>query len=100
MGPYIAVAVVVAIPIALLGLKLIRSGNRANDEAVGDELEERIISLLRERGGREYQSTIIRELEEPRATVWRRIRRMEREGRVRLRKEGRLTIIELADGGS
>ncbi len=100
VGPYIAVAVVVAIPIALLGLKLIRSGNRANDEAVGDELEERIISLLRERGGREYQSTIIRELEEPRATVWRRIRRMEREGRVRLRKEGRLTIIELADGGS
>ncbi len=89
-----------AASLAALGVVKLSSRRRKDREGWGEEadgLEERIISLLRERDGREYQSTIIREIGEPRATVWRKLRRMEREGKIRLRKEGRLTLVELTD---
>ena len=63
---------------------------------VTDELEYRILEFLRERGGRAMQSEIIRSMDAPRATVWRRLRRMEREGKVKLTKEGRFTVVELS----
>ncbi len=69
------------------------TSNHNTDEF--DELEFRIIEYLRNHGGSSRQSDIIKAMSEPRATVWRRIRRMEREGKVRLRKKGRFTVVEL-----
>ncbi len=97
--PYLLLTVLLA-SLTVLGAVKARSKKRHKEDDSGeldDELEERIISLLRERGGKEFQSVIIKEVDEPRATVWRRLRRMEREGKIRLRKEGRLTLVELTE---
>jgi len=85
---------VASLAIILLALRGRGRKGRMVPEAT-DELEQRILEFLEERGGRAMQSEIIRSMDAPRATVWRRLRRMEREGKVRLTKEGRFTVVEL-----
>ncbi len=60
-----------------------------------DSLERDIISELLRRGGQALQSDLVKALDAPRATIWRRLRRMESEGKVELVKEGRYTLVKL-----
>lgn len=76
----------------------LRSRKNGNQLDRPDELEIMILNELRRRGGKARQSDLVKSLEAPRATVWRRIRRMAKEGKVDLIKEGRFTVVKLKEG--
>ncbi len=60
-----------------------------------DSLERNIILELMRRNGQALQSDLVKALDAPRATIWRRLRKMEAEGKVELLKEGRYTVVRL-----
>lgn len=77
-------------PVVLLAR---RAGQR--EVARVDEIEESIIRELRARGGEMTQADLTRALNLPRATVWRRLRRLEREGVISLERRGNSTLVRL-----
>ncbi len=82
--------------IAILAISLVRRhGSTKISRSELDSLEESIISELVRRNGQALQSDLVKALDVPRATVWRRLRRMESEGKVELLKEGRYTLVRL-----
>ncbi len=89
-----------AIPAILLVMGLLsllirkRSIGYAHEEGP-DDLEVRILKFLEERGGQAMQSDIIKAVDAPRTTVWRRLRKMERDGKVKLYKDGKYTVVRL-----
>ncbi len=58
-------------------------------------LEEKILEELEKRGGVARQSDIIKALDAPRTTIWRKIRRLEKEGYVELERAEDATIVKL-----
>mgnify|MGYP000433291270 CR=1 FL=1 len=58
-------------------------------------LEGRILEELEKRGGVARQSDIIKALDAPRTTIWRKIRRLEKEGYVELERTEDATIVKL-----
>jgi uncharacterized membrane protein len=91
-APFWYIYILVPIIVGVSALLLIRS--RAKKVEYG-EIEELIIRELRARGGEMTQSDLIKALGLPRATVWRRIRKMEMEGILTLERRGNITVVRL-----
>ncbi len=62
-----------------------------------DTLTEDVLANLREAGGEMRQADLIRQLGLPRTTVWRRLRRLEEQGLLKIERRGRDTIIRLVN---
>lgn len=59
--------------------------------------EEEVVSFLRRRGGRALEAELREAFPHiPKTTMWRLLRRLEKEGRVRIRKVGLQNLVELA----
>ncbi len=85
-----------AIPLLILLPLLLLLSRRGSKEVVrGDEIEGSIIRELRARGGEMTQAELTKALNLPRATVWRRLRRLEREGIIELERRGNVTLVRL-----
>jgi uncharacterized membrane protein len=91
-APFWYIYILVPIIVGVSALLLIRS--RARKVEYG-EIEELIIRELRARGGEMTQSDLTKALGLPRATVWRRIRKMEMEGILTLERRGNTTVVRL-----
>lgn len=89
--PYLAYL----IPVLLVALALLVRRASLKGEARGDEVEGSIIRELRARGGEATQAELTKALNLPRATVWRRLRKLEREGIVTLERKGNVTTVKL-----
>jgi len=62
------------------------------------ELEDRILALLREKGGSAYQSGIVEGLALPKSTVSEAVNRLHASGRIEKVRKGRENLIRLAPG--
>jgi uncharacterized membrane protein len=91
-APFWYIYILVPIIVGVSALLLIRS--RARKVEYG-EIEELIMRELRARGGEMTQSDLTKALGLPRATVWRRIRKMEMEGILTLERRGNITVVRL-----
>jgi uncharacterized membrane protein len=91
-APFWYIYILVPIIVGVSALLLIRS--RARKVEYG-EIEELIIRELRARGGEMTQSDLTKALGLPRATVGRRIRKMEMEGILTLERRGNTTVVRL-----
>jgi uncharacterized membrane protein len=91
-APFWYIYILVPIIVGVSALLLIRS--RAKKVEYG-EIEELIMRELRARGGEMTQSDLTKALGLPRATVWRRIRKMEMEGILTLERRGNITVVRL-----
>jgi len=60
-----------------------------------DSTDRAIIEYLRRRGGQALQSKIMNELKIPKTTLWRHVKRLEREGYVTIEQVGRVNIVKL-----
>jgi uncharacterized membrane protein len=69
------------------------------DPATAMELEDRILALLRERGGSLYQSEIVELLGLPKSTVSEAINRLHETGRIEKVRKGRENLIRLVVEG-
>lgn len=88
--PYLLVLIPMILA-SVLALKL-----RKRDSAqTGDEIEKLIIDELRARGGKATQAELTKALGLPRATVWRRLRKLEKEGVLVLERRGNVTTVRL-----
>ncbi|MEM2542807.1 MAG: dTDP-4-dehydrorhamnose 3,5-epimerase [Candidatus Korarchaeum sp.] len=89
--------IIYLIPIILMIPALLLLSRRASPKSFpkGDQIEESILRELRERGGEITQADLTKALNLPRATVWRRLRRLEREGLVSLERRGNVTVVRL-----
>ncbi len=87
---------IIVVILIVLAISLVRRrGSASINESELDSLERSIVSELLRRNGQALQSDLVKALDAPRATVWRRLRRMESEGKVELVKEGRYTLVRL-----
>ncbi|KAF6243387.1 hypothetical protein C6988_03855 [Nitrosopumilus sp. b1] len=59
------------------------------------ECDRKIISFIYANGGQVYEKDIRNQLDEPRTTVWRTIKRLEEKGIITVRKEGNQNVIVL-----
>ncbi|RDJ30907.1 MAG: winged helix-turn-helix transcriptional regulator [Crenarchaeota archaeon] len=59
------------------------------------ECDRKIISFIYANGGQVYEKDIRNQLDEPRTTVWRTIKRLEEKGIIIVRKEGNQNLIVL-----
>ena len=89
-----ALAGAVVIVAAASAYVLIRRRNRLSEPQMR-ELDAQIISFLKSRGGSAKESEIRKELVVPKTTAWRAIKRLEREGKVRVVKVDRENVIYL-----
>jgi len=92
---YITLALIPLILVIVSVSALLLIKNRTKGSVKYGEIEELIIRELRARGGEMTQSDLTKALGLPRATVWRRIRRMEREGILTLERRGNTTVVKL-----
>jgi len=60
-----------------------------------DSTDRAIIEYLRRRGGQALQSKIMNELKIPKTTLWRHVKRLEKEGYVTIEQVGRVNIVKL-----
>ncbi len=74
---------------------LIRSPRRPAPSGELDSTDAAILEALARMGGEAYQADLIRSLRLPRSTVWRRIRRLAKEGYVELREGERGKVVRL-----
>ncbi|MCX8204998.1 MAG: hypothetical protein N3H31_05050 [Candidatus Nezhaarchaeota archaeon] len=64
---------------------------------LGEEREREVIALLKKRGGRALEAELREALPHiPKTTMWRLLRRLEKAGRVRIRKVGLQNLVELS----
>ena len=60
-----------------------------------EHLDRDILDVLKNKGGKALQSEIMAELDIPKTTLWRHVKRLEALGYVRIEKIGRVNIIKL-----
>jgi len=60
-----------------------------------DHLDRDIIDVLRKKGGKALQSELMNELDIPKTTLWRHVKRLEALGYVKVEKVGRVNIVKL-----
>ena len=89
--------IVAATLIALVLVVMYLRGKRFSREALErlDKIDLEILGYLEKRGGSAFQSEIQRDLLLPKTSLWRHIRRLEREGYVRIEKIGNQNKIIL-----
>ncbi len=83
------------IALALIVSMFILRGKRESGDVREGSLEYEILKELERRGGEARQADIIRAVQAPRTTVWRKIRRLEERGIVEVRREGEVTMVRL-----
>ncbi len=96
--PLIAGGIVLASAASVILLRS-RKGGTADYLKEGS-LEYKILRELERRGGMAKQADIIRAVQAPRTTVWRKIRRLEEKGFVEVRREGEATLVMLRANAS
>ncbi len=74
---------------------VLRSRSRATKDLKEGSLEYEILRELEKRGGVAKQADLIKAVQAPRTTVWRKIRRLEEKGFVEVRREGEATLVML-----
>ncbi len=65
------------------------------DEAY--DVDAQILKYLRDRGGMAYQGDIVRDLDLPKSTVHKAIRRLSERGLVEVRRQGRINVVTLKE---
>jgi len=60
-----------------------------------DHLDRDILDVLRKKGGKALQSELMNELDIPKTTLWRHVKRLEALGYVKIEKVGRVNVVEL-----
>jgi len=95
----LAIVAVVAIVVVAVVLLSRRSSSRKGERTPLTEEEEAILDEIRRRGGRAYQSEIVRSLDLPKTTVWRRLRRLESKGYIDIIKtdKGNLAVLRRSE---
>lgn len=86
----------VAIVAVVLGYIIIKRRKPRLNEGEVRELDTQIIDFLKSRGGSARESEIRQKLVIPKTTAWRAIKRLEREGKVKVIKTDRENTIVLA----
>ncbi|MEZ0249229.1 MAG: MarR family transcriptional regulator [Thermoproteus sp.] len=66
------------------------------DEDVGD-IDAQILKYLKSRGGFAYQGDIVRDLELPKSTVHKAVRRLAERGLVEIKRQGRINVVSLKE---
>ena len=93
--PYVIAALVVAV-VGALAYKVARRARGSPPSAEYlDEVDKEILEKIRERGGEVIQSVLYKELNIPKATLWRHVRRLERLGYVAVERVGRDNKVRL-----
>ncbi len=90
--PLIIAAVALASAVSVV---ILRSRGKLTGDLKEGSLEYEILRELERRGGVAKQADLIRAVQAPRTTVWRKIRRLEEKGFVEVRREGEATIVML-----
>ncbi len=83
------------IALALIASMFILRGKRESGDVREGSLDYEILRELERRRGEARQADIIRAVQAPRTTVWRKIRRLEERGIVEVRREGEVTMVRL-----
>lgn len=90
----ISAAAVAAVAI-VAGYLVYRRRKPKMNEGQMRELDDQIVQFLKSRGGSAKESEIRQKLVLPKTTAWRAIKRLEREGRVKVMKTDRENIVTL-----
>ncbi len=93
---YAIVAAVVVLAVAVSLLVLRRRRRTSSIESLRD-LDRQIIRYLKDHGGSAREGEIRQALVIPKTTEWRAIKRLEREGIVKVRKVGKDNVVELVN---
>ncbi len=93
-GGLFALIVAVVIAVAVISFLLSRRSLSGREPSLTEE-EKSILDEIRRRGGRAYQSEIVRSLDLPKTTVWRRLRRLKSRGYIDIIKtdKGNLAVL-------
>ncbi|MCS7102958.1 MAG: winged helix-turn-helix transcriptional regulator [Candidatus Korarchaeum sp.] len=85
------------IPIIFIAPALLLLSRKVSSKGVvrDDDVEGSIIKELRARGGEVTQAELTKALNLPRATVWRKLRKLESEGIIALERRGNATLVRL-----
>ncbi len=88
------IAAAVLAVVAFVAIKVVRAPKRAVRSL--ERVDEVILKKLEEMGGSAYQADLIRALEMPRTTAWRRIRRLAQAGLLEIKEveRGRLVVLK------
>jgi len=93
--PYVIVALVVIVAGALTYKVARRKRGSPPLAEYLDEVDKEILERIKEHGGEVVQSVLYRELQIPKATLWRHVRRLERLGYVAVERMGRDNKVRL-----
>jgi len=93
--PYVIVALVVVVAGALAYKVARRKRGSPPLAEYLDEVDKEILERIKEHGGEVVQSVLYRELQIPKATLWRHVRRLERLGYVAVERMGRDNKVRL-----
>jgi uncharacterized membrane protein len=93
--PYVIVALVVIVAGALAYKVARRKRGSPPLAEYLDEVDKEILERIKEHGGEVVQSVLYRELQIPKATLWRHVRRLERLGYVAVERMGRDNKVRL-----
>lgn len=66
---------------------------------VPSDVDSHILLFLRSQGGLAYQSDITKALGLPKSTVHKALRRLEEQGLVEIRRQGRVNLVVLREAG-
>jgi len=89
----VALAVVVLVALARKATKRVRGG--LVSAAYLDEVDREILERIRRHGGEVVQSVLYKELNTPKATLWRHVKKLERLGYVAVERVGRDNRVKL-----
>ncbi|AEA13269.1 transcriptional regulator, TrmB [Thermoproteus uzoniensis 768-20] len=78
-------------------LKALNNSSNGEDVEGPADVDEQIIKYLRSRGGLAYQGDIVKDLDLPKSTVHKAIRRLAERGLVEVRRQGRINIVTLRE---
>lgn len=90
----VAVAAIAAVAVAVVAAIRMGRGMRRWPSTARDP-DDRIIEFLRRSGGSATEAEIRRALVIPKTTCWRAIKRLEREGKVRIEKRDKENVVHL-----
>ncbi|MGC8557669.1 MAG: helix-turn-helix transcriptional regulator [Nitrososphaeria archaeon] len=90
----ISAAIVAAVGV-VTGYLIYRRRRQKMNEGQMRELDDQIVQFLKSRGGSAKESEIRQKLVIPKTTAWRAIKRLEREGKVKVMKTDRENIVAL-----
>lgn len=92
---YMVIAIVIICVVIMIAITIIYLRRRRVREALSDD-EAEIVRFIRERGGRVLEAELRENFPHiPRTSMWRLVKRLEKQGIVRVRKVGLQNVVEL-----